>query len=188
MYTRVQLYTDKDEISVEMFTTFRVTLKKLLSAEYTKYYGEKPAGMTTKKLMKALRNHVCYNGVTKNTDFDIRNVSHVEMGSIMAHMVFSVYTMICMEYQRVKCDSYKWKKYGRHSAIRSFLFEFIGVIDDAPRNLHAVDRMTRALDFVDAAEDRYPFCSMVTKDLAKIDAYFIRVWEIKMIDDDNNSE
>ncbi|AGE57192.1 hypothetical protein PBCVNEJV4_99L [Paramecium bursaria Chlorella virus NE-JV-4] len=188
MYSRVQLYTDKEEVSVEMFVTFRKTLKKLLSDEYIKYYKEPPVGMTTKKLMKTLRNHVCYDGITKNTDFDIRTVSHIEMGSILAHMVFSVYTMICMRYQRVKHDSYNWNKYGRHSAIHMFLSEFIGVIDDAPRKLHAVDRMTRALDFIDAAEDRFPFCSVVTKDLTKIDAYFNRMWDIKMIDGDDNSE
>ncbi|ABU43662.1 hypothetical protein AR158_C116L [Paramecium bursaria Chlorella virus AR158] len=188
MYDRVKLFVDKEETSLEMFTTFRKTLKKLLSNEYIKHFDEEPCGMNTKIMMKTLRNRVCYDGITKNTDFDIRSVSHIEMGSILAHMIFSVYTMICMRYQRVKRDSYRYNKYGRHSIVRSFLYEFIGVIDDAPIKFHAVDRMTRALDYIDAAEDKFPFCSVVTKDLAKIDAYFNKMWGIKMIDDDDDSE
>jgi len=175
MANRIRMCVDTEDDSVDMFVTFRKTLKKLLSNEYTKYFGEQPVHMNTKAMMKALRNHACFDGVSKGTDFDIRSVSHTEIGSIIANMVFSVYTIMCSNYQQFKnVDNY------------AMLKEFAGVIDNAPRSSHAVDRMIRALDYIDVAVEEYPICSIAATNVRKIDAYFERVWEIKIIDDDES--
>jgi len=175
MANRIRMCVDTEDDSVDMFVTFRKTLKKLLSNEYTKYFGEQPVHMNTKAMMKALRNHACFDGVSKGADFDIRSVSHTEIGSIIANMVFSVYTIICSNYQHFKnAENY------------AMLKEFAGVIDNAPRSSHAVDRMIRALDYIDVAVEEYPICSIAATNVRKIDAYFERVWEIKIIDDDES--
>jgi len=175
MANRIRMCVDTEDDSVDMFVIFRKTLKKLLSNEYIKYFGEHPFGMNTKSMMKALRNHACFDGVSKGADFDVRSVSHNEIGSMLAHMVFSVYTIMCSNYQHFKTvDNY------------AILTEFTGVIDKAPKGSHAVDRMIRALDYIDVAVEQYPICSIATTNIRKIDAYFERVWEIKIIVDDES--
>jgi hypothetical protein len=167
---------DTEDDSVDMFVTFRKTLKKLLSNEYTKYFGEQPVHMNTKAMMKALRNHACFDGVSKGVDFDVRSVSHNEIGSMLAHMVFTVYTIMCSNYQHFKnVENY------------AMLKVFAGVIDNAPKNCHAVDRMLRALDYIDVVVEEYPICLIATTNIRKIDAYFEYKWQIKIIDDDENS-
>jgi len=142
-------------------------------------FGEYPIGMNIKNMMRVLRHHVRFNGYYKTTQFDARNIPHVEVGTILAHISFSIYTILCTAYQTYQNSSYRYN-------IKDTLKRFIGMVDDAPKDFHPVDRMTRALDIIDDAREVYPLCDLVTEDVKKLDMYFERTWGIRMINEDEH--